>query len=775
VKRWTQPSLYVNERRAEFEAQRTDIYQGFYDDEVNAFRKQYGHEPTGTNDVFQITQAAQRRTDAYIEDAAQHPPLYKLWTYELKNLGDQLRAFAAGLGDVMRGKPLNMYTHRWYWQPTRIIGELPDGAGHNAIAEMPYFTFLYGDMHAHMLAFPITLLVILWLVAEIIGAGYALRSWWEAGLALGIGALAVGVLRPTNSWDWITYLILGVAALTYTAWVGAVRTTWDQPLSPWVGRLWDWLWPRNARQLTLVLLVLPLAALARVGFYFFRKMQADQQMARGLRAGEKLIEPTLTASGLVMWMILGLVLVMALYVAVLIVLRAHMSQRILTDWIGRVALFVALTFVAALPFTMYFATAYNSVKPWEQETTPLWAYLYVHGTFIFIVISFLVWQSARWLRAVTVRDLQGLAVPVIAVGGGLVIVIAGAVVYGVREVAVAQLAVPLIVWAALLFFLPRQSPMLRAAYALIVLALTISLGVELVVLDGDIGRQNTVFKFYLQVWFMLSIVGGVTLAWMLRSSWRWNAAVRGAWQAGLAILFAIALCYPVLATQARFLDRFNKDETPLTLDGMDYMKYAVHGENGLYFSLEGDYDMIRWLQKNVEGTPVIMEAHQFPSEYHWNGRISIYTGLPTILGWRFHELQQHSLLDMDKLVQTRENNVAAFYDLTGGEGIRAAVNLIGAYDIEYIVVGALERAFYGDVVTDTATGEQTAGHSEGLAKFDLMVDLGLLTVEYRAPHCLNSAIEDVESCPPGQTYEDKIYRVVPGAAYGDEIAGIARP
>ncbi len=97
------------------------------------------------------------------------------------------------------------------------------------------------------------------------------------------------------------------------------------------------------------------------------------------------------------------------------------------------ALFVALTFVAALPFTMYFATAYNSVKPWEQETTPLWAYLYVHGTFIFIVISFLMWQSARWLRAVRVRDLRGLIVPVSVIGGGLVAVVIGGIVFGVRE------------------------------------------------------------------------------------------------------------------------------------------------------------------------------------------------------------------------------------------------------------------------------------------------------------------------------------------------------
>ncbi|RPI92352.1 MAG: hypothetical protein EHM39_13690 [Chloroflexi bacterium] len=433
-------------------------------------------------------------------------------------------------------------------------------------------------------------------------------------------------------------------------------------------------------------------------------------------------------------------------------------------------IFVALTFVVGMPFTSYFATAYNSVKPWEQETTPLWAYLYIHGTFIFIVISLLVWQSARWLRSVRVRDMQGLVVPVIVIASALIVVVAGSVIYGVREAAVAQLVGPLIAWAGLLFFLPRQSPLLRAVYALIVLALAISLGVEIVVLDGDIGRQNTVFKFYLQVWFMLSIVGGVGLAWMLRSSWRWNPVLRSAWQAGLTLLFAIALCYPVLATQARFMDRFNRDDTPLTLDGMEYMRVAVHGENGLSFELQGDYDMIRWLQENVEGTPVIMEAHQFPSEYHWNGRISIYTGLPTILGWRFHQIQQHTLPEMDKLVQTRENNIAAFYDLSGADGIRAAMDLIDEYEIEYIVVGALERAFYGDVQTDPASGLQSAGHSPGLAKLDQMVELGLLDDVYRRPRCLNTAIDDITFCAAEQIYDDVIYRVVPGATYGESVA-----
>ena len=761
--RYSRPLLFSQVRQQEIEPRRTEIYNRFYDEAVEDFRDEHGYEPTDL-ETFALVGEAQQRTDAYIKDYINHPPLVRLWEYGLGNLRQQVSAFVAGLGDVLGGKQLPMATHRWYWAPTRIVAELPNQAAGLAILEMPYFTFLYGDLHAHMMAMPVTLLALAWLLAEILGAGRRLRTWWEAGLAVGIGALAVGLLRPTNTWDWITYLLLGAAGLTYVAWLGAVRSPGSRPASRLADRLWDLLRPSRAREWWVVVGVIPVAIAARLAFYLVRQMQADQQAQRGLRLGEELIDPTLTLGSIVLWIVGALVLVGAIYVALLIALRAGIDRRLLVDWIGRVILFVGLTFVVALPFTAYFASPYNSVKPWEGQPTPLWAYMYVHGLFLFIVVSFLVWQSARWLRYTTVRQLQGLAVPTVVVGGALAIILAGSIVYGVREVPAAQVAVPLIAWAALLFFLPRQNALLRAVYALIVLALAITIGVEIVELDGDIARQNTVFKFYLQVWFLLSVVGGVALAWMLRTAGRWRVGVRIAWQVGLMVLVAVALLYPVLATQARFLDRFNRDETPLTLDGMAYMKYAIHGEHGVWFSLESDYHLIRWLQDNVEGTPVVMEAHQYPSEYHWGGRISINTGLPTILGWSHHQRQQHSLPNMDMLVQTRENNTAAFYSLDGEAGIEAALGLIRHYDIEYIVVGILEHAFYDDIVLDPDTGRLSAGHAPGLAKFDEMVERGLLVVVYEAPVCLDTSVDDVEACPVESVYMDRIYRVVPGAA-----------
>lgn len=763
-----EPQLHL-QRLEELEAERLSIYDRYYQEAVEDFRDEHGSDPVTPSEMAEVTQQAQRQTDEYITNTARHPLLPELWAHELSRFSAQMSAFFANLGDVLRGTPLPMAAHRWYWAPTRIIQELPGNAGGNAIAEMPYFTFLYGDLHAHMIAMPVTLFALLWLLAEVLGAGYGLRTGIEAALALGLGALAVGVLRPTNTWDWITYLILGAAGLTYAAWVGAVRTSWRFPPSRAAQRLLARLYPHRAGGLWALLFVVPLAILARAGFYLVQQVRANAQLEHGLAIGETPIDPSITVSSVIMWVVAALALVVVIYVALVIALRAYLDRQVLVTWLARVGAFVALTFVVALPFTSHFATAYSTIKPWEGEHTPIWAYMYVHGVFLFIVVTFLIWQTARWLRHLRVRTLEGLAVPVLGLVGGLLVVLLASVWIGVREVPIVQVVVPLIAWAVVLFFLPGQNPLLRMIYMLIVLALAITVGVEVVVLEGDIGRQNTVFKFYLQVWFLLSVVGGVTLAWLLHAARRWSFGLRVVWQSALLLLLGIALLYPILGTRARFEDRFAAEDTPLTLDGMEYMKHAVHGEYNLWFPLEGDYDMIRWFQQNVDGTPVVAEAQLPGVQYHWSSRISIYTGLPTILGWSWHQIQQHSLDSLNLLVYAREQNVAALYEMPAegeemGAAIEAALDLIDTYDVEYIVVGALERAFYGDLVfgDDNVTPVGT-GASRGLEKFERMVNLGLLEVVYREPRCLQHTLA-IDECPAEQIYYDTIYHVLPGAA-----------
>jgi uncharacterized membrane protein len=184
----------------------------------------------------------------------------------------------------------------------------------------------------------------------------------------------------------------------------------------------------------------------------------------------------------------------------------------------------------------------------------------------------------------------------------------------------------------------------------------------------------------------------------------------------LATLFTVAALYPLMATQARAIDRMAPQIGPV-LDGMAFMQHAQHYEvvdtpagRGELLNLEYDYNVIRWLQDNVEGTPIIMEA-QSEAEYRWGGRISIYTGMPSVIGWNWHQRQQRTLDSLPLLVQQRVANVNAFYSTTDTQ---VAANILQHYDVSYVIVSALEQARFPD----------------GINKFYDMVDMGVLTPVY---------------------------------------------
>jgi uncharacterized membrane protein len=130
------------------------------------------------------------------------------------------------------------------------------------------------------------------------------------------------------------------------------------------------------------------------------------------------------------------------------------------------------------------------------------------------------------------------------------------------------------------------------------------------------------------------------------------------------------------------------------------------------FSLHEDYDMIRWLQENIEGAPTVIEGLGDDTQYRWNGRVSIYTGLPAVVGWNFHQRQQRTLDPMGRMVEMRNSNVNAFYET---HSIGTAWKILEFYRVDYVIVGRLEAAYY---------------NAEGLAKFEDMAAEGLLSIAW---------------------------------------------
>jgi hypothetical protein len=193
-----------------------------------------------------------------------------------------------------------------------------------------------------------------------------------------------------------------------------------------------------------------------------------------------------------------------------------------------------------------------------------------------------------------------------------------------------------------------------------------------------------------------------------------------------AVLVASGLVYTVTATRGKWTDRFpvmgtlDADERAAYearwrpgLSGIEYEDYARYDDDGFMLSLKDDADGIRWMQENVEGTPVILEAFR-EKGYRWGSRYSIQTGLPTVIGWDWHQTQQRNAVG-GEVVQARTADVREMYDTTDLERAR---DLLAFYLVDYVVVGEMERAFYA---------------SDGLAKFDEMVDAGDAEVAYQHP------------------------------------------
>lgn len=593
------------------------------------------------------------------------------WTFDLlPSLGDVWRGLRLTLSD---GRLLPIGVGEWYWNATRVI-PVPVGADGAAteiqpITEFPFFTFLYADLHAHMIAMPLTLTALGWAIGTVRGAGLAegahplSRRPVRVLLAGFVGALVVGALRPTNTWDYPTYLAIAAAAIAVAAFV------WrgDESALPALG-------------------IGGLGALLGGGAGF------------ALGVGSAAALP-LAGAGAGLGLLLGYGVGLA---------ATRPEGGVLSHWLslliagGLIALFAGATALLYLPYIQTYRLGYDQVLPWEGSRTALWAYLVIFGLFLFVIASWLAVELWRWLGGRVSRRHTML----IVLGGGALIALTALAASRVTPVAAA--ALPLLVASLALFLRHGQPAARRFVLVLLLAALSLTLLVEVVVLAGDLGRMNTVFKFYLQVWLLLAIVAGAALGWLLPELRQARGTLRTAWMAVLVVLVGLAGLYPLMATRAKVADRWNPD-APATLSGMAYMRTVEWAENGATFSLSGDYEAIRWLQANVEGHPVVLEGLSW-REYLWGNRISVYTGLPSVVGWNWHQRQQRGWQQQD--VWQRIADVNEAYNTTDGERTR---ELLRQYGVELIVVGALERAYY-----DPA----------GLSKFDAMAADGLLDVAY---------------------------------------------
>jgi YYY domain-containing protein len=526
--------------------------------------------------------------------------------------------------NLVHGAQLPYSLGDWYWLPSRAI---PAPADVEPITEFPIFTFLYADLHAHMIAMAIAMLALAWAVAVLLGKAHW-RSVGAGVLSIIFGGMAIGAMYPTNLSDIYAYLPIGMVALGYTLYrySNLRRFTWPPRITPTVKRL------------------------------------------------------IIAAGGML--------------------------------------LLAVLSYGLYLPYRLWYAQPYSSVIPWTGTHTPLGAYFTHWGLFLFVIVSWMVWETYDWMAntpLVSLRKLEKYTGLIIAGIAALLLAclllsikipgienmsMLGKLPIG-RGAALAWFILPLATWAGVLLLRPGLPDVKRLVLFWVGTAFLITLMVEVVVVRGDIGRMNTVFKFYLQAWALFALSAAAALGWLLAPVHLWRPAWRISWRVAFSFLVFSALLFTLYGSLAKIKDRW-VPSAPHTLDGMAYMPYATYfenypsanqyapvGETGINMDLSQDYRAIRWVQENVQGSPVIVEANS-RNLYRWYSRFTINTGLPGVVGWEWHQQQQRAL-NPPEWVTKRILDIGQFYTTVDTEYTKQFLNL---YQVKYIVLGQLEQVTY---------------------------------------------------------------------------------
>ena len=251
---------------------------------------------------------------------------------------------------------------------------------------------------------------------------------------------------------------------------------------------------------------------------------------------------------------------------------------------------------------------------------------------------------------------------------------------------------------------PQPAIAMAGVAALFALGVSVIIGVDLLTINNDIERLNTVFKFWYQAWHLLAIASAVAMWMVFSAAWRFVGHVRPASHArakvfvrrraiaaaGAAVLATVllaSLAYPLAAPSARNNARFVA--TSPTLDGLAFLDIgAVYSSVDQTTTLGDDLPLIEFLRNAIEGTPTIVEA--VGPLYSWSSRMSIHTGLPAVLGWDWHQIQQRTDFRAD--IEKRRSEVADFYRNSNTE---EQSRFLRTYDVSYVVVGTQEWV-YGD-------------------------------------------------------------------------------
>ncbi len=515
------------------------------------------------------------------------------------------------LVEILRSPRLTL-TQSWFegvgWGASRVITDtgIPGSAGpHPTINEFPAFSFILGDLHPHLLAYPLFLSAI--------------------GLAFGLWATLTPGPSPNSE-------RVGIAdqraPLSQTLGEGpGVRAIGVRALAL-AGILVGALYAVNAWDM-------PTAFLIMAGTVVISRSRIDRQTAFPLAA--------LGVSALI----------------TLLPFALHYTPPVGTDigWITDPPI--------AIPGMEFIIRTLGLVVWPKSSLTDL---LLIYGLFlvIFVLFALSLWWSIPVDRRRPPAMLLILS-PLFLITA-LAAQFAGLALFGLPV-----LALLWIVRNGNGEYAPRFTAWLFAVAFVLVLA------AEVVFLRDVFGdRMNTVFKVYFQVWGILAIAAAVALPAALSA-----IAVRDGRGPALAMGAIIA----TLITGAALyipISAYHWDNGFANWHGLDGIAY-------IHQIAPAEREAIDWLRNHAQPSDVVLEApgcSYGSSNGLPDSRVSMATGVTTVIGWQSHEYQWRAgQPGLFQEIAERQQAVDQIYENPESD---AASKAIERHHVTYIYIGVLE-------------------------------------------------------------------------------------
>ncbi|MFN3490711.1 MAG: DUF2298 domain-containing protein, partial [Anaerolineales bacterium] len=528
-------------------------------------------------------------------------------------------------------EPLGFIPDRylWWWRASRVIQDYDIAGGfREVIDEFPFFSFLLGDLHPHVLAIPFGLLAISVALNIFLGGWRGKLEAFGVQLHLNLtgflfSALVLGGLAFLNTWD-----ILVGAALICSAYIFS-RVDEDG---------WNW-----KRLEDLFILALPLGLFSLLLYFPFYLGFSSQ-------AGGLLPNFMYPTRGMHLWVMWGTLLIPIFSYLIYLIRRGGSSKLINeADKSGRVAPALIpnwkLGLYLGIGFTLFlfFLTFLIGIIGYFDERE-----------FVEYQLSIFNMTVSQFIAATSLRRLTYI--------GSLITLLA--------------------VFIPTLSFLFQKSPISNSPnpqlpitnnsthhfpLLLLTLGTILILAPEFVYLRDQFGyRINTVFKFYYQAWMLWSIVASFAIAVLLLNLEKLSNII---FRVVIGIVIFCGLLYPTFGV----MTKTNNLNPPFG--------YSLNDFDRVWRENPEEAAAVEFLLTVPHG--VIAEA--IGDGYSGYGRISMLTGLQTVLGWPGHEAQWRGSFEPQG---TRRDDIQRLYTTSRWEEAQFIIN---QYNIRYIYIGILER------------------------------------------------------------------------------------